>query len=243
MILYVNGDSHSAGCEAVHPSGFLGDNDKYYKPGMYDPVWKDEIIWAPYPDNLEVSYGNLIAKKLNATLHCHARSAGSNDRVMRTTKEYLQDNKPDLIIIGWSTWEREEWYNKDDNTWYQVNGSGIDSVPKEWEQRYKEFIINIDWLQKTIEAHQKIWEFHGFLTYKKIPHLFFNCDLTLSAIPEKNLPMYEWHHSYIDPYSTTFSYANYLQSIGCKPNKYLHFGPDGHAKWAEFLFPYLTRIM
>lgn len=243
MLLYINGDSHSAGCEAVHPAGFLGDNSRYYRDGIQDPVWKDEIIWSPYPDNLKVSYGQVLADKLDAELHCHARSAGSNDRIIRTTREYLKDFRPDLIIIGWSTWEREEWYNEENNTWYQVNGSGIDSVPNKWKDRYKNFIANIDWDKKTAQAHEQIWNFHQELLNLQIPHLFFNSHLTFYPITYLNLPTYDWGVNHIDPYSETFSYTNYLSSLGCQSTKWLHFGPDGHAKWAEFLLPHLTKLI
>lgn len=243
MILYVNGDSHSAGCEAVHPAGFLGDDSKYYDPTVFDPLWKDEILWAPYPDNLNVSYGKKLSEHLNAELHCHARSAGSNDRILRTTREYLKDFTPDLIVIGWTTWEREEWYNDDDRTWYQVNGSGIDSVPEKWKDRYKEFIINIDWDSKIQDAHKKIWDLHQELKDLKIPHLFFNSHLTFSGLNYLNVPLYDWGPNYIDPYSESFSYTNYLKSHGCESTKWLHFGADGHEKWAEFLLPHLTQLL
>lgn len=239
MLLYINGDSHSAGCEAKHPAGFLCDDPKYYGVKITDEVWEDEIMWAPYPDNLKVSYGKKLAESLNATLHCHARSAGSNDRILRTTREYLKKFTPDLIIIGWSTWEREEWYNEDDGEWYQVNASGTDHVPKKWRDRYKEFVINIDWADKVQKAHDKIWTFHQELTELKIPHLFFNCDLTFADINNR----YDWGDNYLEPYSSEFSYGRYLINQGCKHNKSFHFKEDGHQKWAEFLLPYLQKLL
>lgn len=246
MILYVNGDSHSAACEAVHPAGFLGDDSRYYTKGMIDPVWKDEVEWAPYPDNLKISYGQLLADQLGAELHCHARSAGSNDRILRTTQEYLKDFTPDFVLIGWSTWEREEWYNQEDNTWYQVNGSGTDSVPKKWSQRYKEFVIGLTeetWHKKAVDTHNKIWMLHCKLEEQGIPHLFFNCHLVFnSELKNGMLTAYDWKDNYLEPYST-FNYIDYLITQGCKPNQSYHFGADGHKKWAEFLLPHLTRLL
>lgn len=242
MIIYVNGDSHSTGCEAVHSCCFLGDNSKYSSKDVPE-FWKDEAVWAPYPPNLKVSYGQLVADKFNATLHCHARAAGSNDRIIRTTQEYLNEYTPDLIIIGWSTWEREEWYNDEDQTWYQVNGSGTDSVPKKWLTRYKEFVSNLSWQDKIKDAHEKIWHFHNELKSKNIQHVFFNCDLTFHPLLQLNLPVYDWGKNYIEPYSDTFSYGKYLISQGCKHTKSYHFRSNGHAKWAEFLITYLTKLL
>lgn len=245
MILYVNGDSNSAGCEAVHPAGFISD-DSRYRLDLEHPFWKDEIAWSPYPDNLKASYGQKLADALGATLHCHARSAGSNDRIIRTTHQYLKEFKPDLIIIGWSTWEREEWYNEDDSIWYQVNGSGQDSVPTKWTERYKNFVINTfenpNWNNKILAEHEKIWNFHLYLNEINIPHYFFNCYLSFSnLLEEKLLEPYNWQNNYLDPYSTT--YFDYLKSHGCQPNKSYHFKEDGHTKWAEFLLPHLTKLL
>jgi hypothetical protein len=247
MILYVNGDSHSAGAEAVNPACFIVDNWKYnYNNDVKNSFefWKDEINWAPYPDNLNVSYGQILANRLGAQLHCHARSAGSNDRIIRTTYEYLNDHIPDFILIGWSTWEREEWYNDEDREWYQVNGSGIDSVPEKWTNRYKKYVTEIDWNTKLEEAHEKIWNFHQDLKNKSIPHLFFNCHLTFYDLLKNNKDCYkDWGPNYIFPYSETFSYGKYLIQAGINPNKWYHFGPDGHLKWADYLLPHLTALL
>ena len=45
--------------------------------------------------------------------------------------------KPDLVIIGWSTWEREEWLHE--GTYYQVTASGTDDVPPELHSKYKKW--------------------------------------------------------------------------------------------------------
>lgn len=247
MILYVNGDSHSGGCEAMSPDCFLEDNWPHYSKNI-DPtllaIWRDEIKCAPTPENINVSYGKIVADKLGAELHCHARAAGSNDRIIRTTREYLENFAPDLIIIGWSTWEREEWYNEENNTWYQVNASGTDHVPAKWKDRYKNFVINIDWPKKIKEAHEKIWALHQDLKNKNIPHLFFNCHLSLRGIRKyPDSIVKDWGFNYIHPYSLTFSYGEYLIKQGHDPTKCYHFGPDAHRKWAEFLLPWLTRLL
>lgn len=246
MILYVNGDSHSAAAEAVTPNGFIKDS-----PGSWNidfraakhPFWGNEYEWSPCPINLEVSYGNQLAKKLNATLHCHARCASSNSRIIRTTKEYLNKFTPDFIIIGWAGWEREEWYNHEDDTYYQVNASGADIVPKKWRYRYKDYIINVDWVQSSKFWHQKIWDFHNELLGLKIPHLFFNCHSTFQlASSDPDFYFYNWSDSYIQPYGK-FNYVDYLISQKCTHSPWLHFYADGHQKWAEFLLPHLTKLL
>ena len=87
MILYVNGDSHSAGT------------------GL----------------NVNESYPALLADYLNAQLINQSFSGASNQRILRTTREFLETTRPDVVVIGWSTWEREEWEHR--GNFYNVNSS------------------------------------------------------------------------------------------------------------------------
>ena len=97
MILYVNGDSHTAAAEAVNPHAFAEDDGALWNLGR-----------VPHPDNLAVSWGKVLADKLDAEFVCDAESAASNTRIMRTTRQWLLDNptayKDVLVIIQWSTW-------------------------------------------------------------------------------------------------------------------------------------------
>jgi hypothetical protein len=152
MILYVNGDSHTAAAEAVSSCCFAEDDGNYISLGR-----------RPHPANLEVSWGLQLAKLLNWEFYCDAESASSNDRIIRTTQEWVRNNYNKLdrvfMVIQWSTWEREEW-EYDGQTW-QVNASGIDQVPPELQTRYKQFVANVDWKTATQQAHNKIWHFHN----------------------------------------------------------------------------------
>ncbi len=226
MILYVNGDSHSAAAEAVNSYCFAQDDPLYYGLGR-----------VPHPDNERVSYGCNIANSLGAILHCDAESASSNSRIIRTTQDYLKDNKPDLLIIGWATWEREEWLY--DDVYWQVNGGGVGhDWPEEIKNRYKDYIINIDWNLCEQNAHREIFSFHQELLDLSIPHLFFNCYSDFHAQPKKN-----WRNCYINPYEQKFTYWQWLTDQGFKSNKSYHFGADAHRKWAEFLLPHLTKLL
>lgn len=226
MILYVNGDSHSAGAEAVNDYCFAEDDPLYWSLGR-----------LPHPDNERVSYGCLLANKLNALLYCDAESASSNDRIIRTTREYFKDNKPDIIVIGWSTWERQEWLYE--GRYWQVNAGGIGhDWPNYVKEKYKNYVLDLDWDIVTQAAHHKIYEFHLELESLQIPHLFFN---TFNYF--KNCKSLDWKNSFISPYDSNMTYYNWLAQNGYKSKPSYHYGPEAHAKWAEFLFPYLTRIM
>ena len=222
MIIYINGDSHAAAAECVNPHAFAEDDEFFYGLGR-----------KPHPDNLRASFGVELANQLYAILDCDAESASSNDRIIRTTREYLtRGARPDLIVIQWSTWEREEWLI--DGTYYQITASGIDDVPEEHQDRYKEFVMNVDWNKKTQEAHDKIWQFHEELS--DIPHVFFNGNNHFEKIKSRCI----WQNSYIDPYSASGTFDFVLKNQGfstVNPNSW-HFGPDAHCFWGNYLLQY-----
>jgi hypothetical protein len=228
MILYVNGDSHAAGAEAVNPHAFAEDDPALYYLGR-----------LPHPENLAVSWGKLLSLALTAGFQCEAESASSNARILRTARAWLKERnhsvEKKLVIIQWSTWEREEWlYN---GIYYQVNGSGIDQVPQEAQERYRNYVIGLDWRQKTQEAHNMIWTFHQELVAQNIPHVFFNGNNDFSSIVDRK----DWGVNYIGPYDPASTYHAQLQTAGIEtvmPDSY-HYGRDGHAWWFKYLLNYL----
>lgn len=227
MILYVNGDSHTAAAEAVNSYAFAEDDGRLAHLGR-----------LPHPDNLEVSWGRLLADTLKARFNCEAESAGSNDRILRTARAWADANEKDwyrtLMIIQWSTWEREEWLHK--GIYYQVNASGTDHVPQELQEQYRNYIIGLDWEQKTQDAHNKIWAFHQELEEKKIPHVFFNGNSDFSKISDRK----DWGVSYIGPYDPTQTFSAILTKNGHEtvaPNSW-HFGKTAHSFWTRFMLQY-----
>ena len=226
MIVYVNGDSHSAGSEAVNDYCFAQDDRAYYALGR-----------APHPDNERVSYGCNIANELYAILHCDAESASSNSRIMRTTRQYIRnEGTPDIIIIGWATWEREEWLH--DEVWWQVNAGGVgNDWPDTIKIQYQQYILDLDWAVAEQQAHENIYQFHQELTDLKIPHLFFNTFNHFNQAPK------DWGNNYLSPYDPNLTYYKWLTNQGFKSKPSYHFGADAHKKWAEFLLPHLTQLL
>lgn len=227
MILYVNGDSHTAAAEAMNLHAFAEDDSEYFYLGR-----------SPHPDNLRVSWGKQLSLALNAGFHCEAESASSNSRIIRTTTEWLSKyryNDSLLLIIQWSTWEREEWFHE--GVYYQVNASGVDYVPDALKDRYKEYIASIDWNICTQNWHDKIWEFHTKLTNQGIQHIFFNGNNDFSKITNKK----DWGTNYIGPYDPKLTFNNLIRARGIQtvaPNSW-HFGKDGHSYFHRFMLQYI----
>ena len=230
MILYVNGDSHSAGAEAVNQHCFAKDDTNYRHLGR-----------VPHPDNESVSYGALLADNLNLTLQCSAESGGSNTRIIRTTRDYLKNNPtPTAIIIGWATWEREEFLF--DNIYYQFSGGWqIEDWPKHVVDYYKQWAITCNPLNQVAYWHDEIFQFHKELLEANIPHLFFN---TYHSFNNSFITPVDWNNNYIDPYNHSSSYYYWLEGQGFKtvPNSF-HYRADAHRAWADFLLPHLTNIL
>jgi len=227
MILYANGCSHTAAAEAVVPAAFAVDDGR------------NGIDRRPHPLNLAASWCTQLAEQLGADLVCDAESASSNDRISRTTREWIANNSDQLhnvfMVIQWTTWEREEWLHR--GTWYQVNASGVDWVPKELQQRYRQFVVDIDWTVKTQECHEKIWALHIELQKLGIPHLFYNGHSTFSDIQNYQ----NWGTSYLEPYNRLGSYNAILQQNGHVPTKWYHFDAKGHCFWADYVLQYIKQ--
>ena len=222
-ILYVNGDSHTAAAEAVSPAAFAED-DGYPELGR-----------RPHPANLAVSWGRQLANKLGIELVCDAESAASNHRIIRTTRDWMQKLQPwqsAVAIIQWSTWEREEWLHNDE--YLQVGSSGLDWVPDELADRYRQFVIDVDWNQCQLHWHREIWQLHLELDAAKIPHVFFNGNTSFDRITQQ----LDWGTSYIAPY-LEFTYNQILRDRfdPVRADSW-HFGKDAHCFWAEFVLQY-----
>ena len=230
MIIYVNGDSHSAGAEAMNPHCFAEDDPMYQHLGR-----------KPHPDNLYVSYGCMVANNWYGILDCDAESASSNDRIIRTTEEYLKSNNPDIIIIGWATWEREEFLI--DGEWYQFTG-GIQGEPwpKHIMEQYKQWVVTANPADRADLWHNRIYDLHQQFKERKLAHLFFN---TYSAFNHSFITPKDWGDNYIDPYNQQGTFYHWLKAHGydtVNPNSY-HFGPDAHRAWAEYLINHLTKSL
>jgi hypothetical protein len=228
MMLYVNGDSHTAGAEAVNSYAFAEDDPALFYLGR-----------APHPDNLAMTWGKTLSLALRAGFRCNAESASSNARILRTTREWLSgggaDHPDQLVVIQWSTWEREEWSHN--GTYYQVGASGTDHVPQELQEKYRNYVIGTDWQSKTEQAHKDIWQFHNELKDQNIKHIFFNGNNDFSTITNQK----DWGVNYIGPYNPSQTYNAVIRSTGIDtvmPNSW-HFGRDGHSSFARFILNYI----
>lgn len=208
MILYVNGDSNSSGHELK---------------------------------NQNLSWPKLLSTYYNFRLINQSKAGTSNPRILRVTKDFIKQNYNNIqeyfIIIGWTSWEREEWlYN---GIYYDVNAGGHDVLPPELKDRYKDWVVeqNEDMRKyKSAELQEKIFKLHEELCSLKVKHLFFN-----GLMPFLHDTAVGWGKNYLEPYNNNLSYYWYLNRAGFVPTKNNHHLEDAQVAWADVLKNYIEN--
>lgn len=202
-MIYINGDSHSAGAELVQDYCFAEDDPRYIAYGR-----------RAHPEAIPLTFGYKIAQALNQPFFMDAESASSNARILRTTRQFVEQtqNKSKLFcIIGWTTWEREEWLVDDQHL--QVTASGTDSVPEHMVEDYKQWVLEQtpeECKRKQRVTKLEIDNLANIFNEQGIKYLFFHTD----------------------------DYAQYLMEQGYQTiNNGYHFGADAHTAWYKHLLP------
>ena len=66
----------------------------------------DSFTFGDELSNPKKAWPYIVGDKLGCEVHNLARNGASNDYIMLTTVNYLENNKPEYIIIGWTTENR-----------------------------------------------------------------------------------------------------------------------------------------
>lgn len=101
MILYINGDEHSAAAEAATPYIDAEEN--------FDLWWMGE---APNPENVKVSFGNVLSHVLKARLTIEAKRGQTNEQIIAATKKFFGANagrEQCVAIIAMPTIDLEQF--------------------------------------------------------------------------------------------------------------------------------------
>ena len=206
MILYANGCSITVGDE-------ISDDDKICH---------------------RFSYSGLVANHFNYTLINQAQRGGSNNRIIRTSMDFLsnyinaESKEKIFVLIGWTSPERMEFYdiNKDEWINYMINNYHI---------KNKEFLgffdLYSEWFVSAKESINRYLNqvilFQSFLKLNKIPYLFLetinsgrNIDKWLTNFLEKFGINKKREHIY-DYFN---QYENFIKMIDFK--RFMDFGQN-----------------
>lgn len=210
MILYVNGDSHSAGTDLTDPS----------------KAWPQ-----------------VLADRLGFQLVNESKAGASNDRILRTASDYLShvDRRNVFAIIGWTSWEREEWQLG--RLYYDVNAGGHDTMPAELVEKYKDWVTKQgpdEQSRKSKHTQDQLHRLHRSFKDRYLRHLFFNAVMPFqhNLIDPVKL---DWHGNYLGPYENDLSYYWYLKNHGWKHTANNHYTEEAQAVWADVLYNYIQE--
>jgi hypothetical protein len=230
-VLYVNGDGHSSAAYANSDFGWASEDYRYSYRAL-----------QPHPDNLLVSYGSILGGIVKARVFCEAEIRCSNWRIARTTRDWLKNPQMEevIVIIGWTSWDREEWEYEGGR--YQVGLTGDDPMPLSLKEKYREWVLSgaSRRQENQDKNHDLIWDLHQELNTSGVKHLFFNSCSAFDLIEDQR----DWQGCYIDPYEVDQTYLNVLESKGCqRAGDTGFYRENGHFVWAQYLLPYLVRLL
>ena len=187
------------------------------------------------------SWPNQLAGLLGADLINYSLSGASNQRMIRTTREWLSSidvQKKHFVIIGWSSWEREEWYHN--QQFYQVNAGGHSRLPRELKDRYMKYVSQLDnngYVNAAKDTEEEIYQLAEDLQYYQVEYLFFNSFMQISETLKNN----RWDYRYMTPFSNELNYFTYLEQAGHLPESGRHFKDVAQTTWAQVVFQYIKK--
>ena len=192
-----------------------------------------------------------LAKKLNMEDINLSSEGASNDRILRTTIEWLKENKDKfsdvLVVIGWTQMTRTEFFNDVVGKWENQNflsfGDGSEDLRSEsfYEGQSKHM------LQHTKLSPNDVW-WRVYLKY------FFSMEQRYNSFFNSILYSQSIFKSFGIDYIYFASFDNELEKISFQDlidEKYIirdnmimidfsdengHPGIKSHKKWADFLF-------
>jgi hypothetical protein len=130
---------------------------------------------------------------------------------------------------------------------WEINQIGVGiPVPEVYQERYNHYVKNVqsDGHCRMVQSaywHNKIFNIHKLLEYKKIPHLFFN------AFDEFILPgevaQLDWNNVFLTPYSKELIYTEWCQRQGYKEITpgWKHYESAAHTQWANVMHNHITK--
>ncbi|MDC3304978.1 hypothetical protein OAV13_00490 [bacterium] len=235
MILIANGCSHTAGAEIEEP--LQGE--------CYDKAWPKKLA-----DSLAFKHVNL------------AISGASDDRVVRTTLEYISKLKKShkfnprkiFVAINWPGLHRTELYQTSDEEpgfwddgWMPMVIGNEETYKTQCSQSafafYKTWVIRQNNHQATIKFYSNILLLQNLLIANNIKYLFWNSSMT---VPD-NFPHYlnEINHKrFPHILEKEKCFTEMLELNGFKHSlfaKWGHYGEDAQEWFADFLKTYITK--
>jgi hypothetical protein len=268
--LYINGCSWSAGdeieCDALFEEYLKKNNLSFMKGDKRKIISNDnehDLIDINKYYNL-FNYGSVIVNKLKIQNYINdALGGGSNERIVRKTTQFLFNYPKDklkdlLVIIGWTSFDRNEIFLKKYKRWerFNPNHEFIDTLeyPSEYTDLEIKFLNNYheDYVLKIHSEYERITTLYqqkyllsNLLDNLNVKYLFFDVFAFERGFLYNN-PINEI--KYDNSFFWNDTHKNIISEITMnafmKTNNYpiapyLHPMIDGHKYWGEKIYEQL----
>ena len=214
----------------------------------------------------EYAWPHVLGNKFGLSVINNAEGAGSNQRVLRTTTDFVkslteEQRKETLVVIGWSTPERGEIYLSDEHVefpgWYKFNAAQKFSdqfhpsaiIPKDYVKKiddYQRMYVEYVHSQHAnlVNYFQQKYLLSNLLENLEIKYCFFN-SLPGIWVPEPELM--KFYNEQLASISTpnmvlSTEMHHYLREKQIKLSSCIHPMIDGHRVWAEYLETFIKNL-
>lgn len=236
MIIIANGCSHTAGAEI----------EAELQGECYHRAWPKKLA------NL------LDSKSKNLAI-----SGASDDRVVRTTIEYLgklknrSDYDPSkiFVVVSWPGLYRAEIYKNSDNErgfwdegWMPIVAGNEETYKEQCSKLaflyYKSWVIRQNHYQASTKFYSNVLLLQNILISNKIKYLFWNSCGTVSLNKHEHYHNELYHKRFPFILDKNKSYTDLLELNGFRHSPFAvwgHYGEDAQEWFADFLYRYITK--
>lgn len=252
MKLIVAGDSWTFGSEIRDP--LLDSSIKDWDPE--NDEYRSKRIWSTF-----------LGEKLNANEVINISYPGSsNDRIIRTTKQWLtknivqkEQNDDSLLIVGFTSPERKDFYYKDETTnnwitiWPLWSPDYRQPILKSFHKLYVNYMWNAE--EYTDRYVNQVLDLQNFCKVYNIKFLFFQ-----AFYQHKDLSIVKWNDAkfsipthtgikelwnlvddvrFMNKNKDTFSFHNFIMNNNhVDPLIDQHPSINSHKLWANEIYRY-----
>jgi hypothetical protein len=245
------GDSHVAGCEII-------DDHVLYQKFLIGDIPLSAVDEA----NKTRSFPNYVAKQLGIPCYNYSMSGGSNDRSMRLLPQALIDHPNSLVLFGYTSSDRVEFYypdkglflGRDDDDYLQCGMQWYNAaVSKNATGAGMTHPINDLFVEKMLRAKQKdytkttnqmFYAEHACKSFDSdIRHIFlfpelFKKDTEIAKrLNQKNIIRCQKNtkNGYLNSNTGYGNYQEWAEGRGYTKKEYGHYGQEVHDHFGQFI--------
>lgn len=237
MLLIANGCSHTAGAEI----------EEELQGECYEKAWPKKLA-----DSFGFKHKNL------------AISGASDDRVVRTTIEYISklkeapnyDPNKVFVVVSWPGLFRTELYQTQkeepgfwDDGWMPIVAGNEETYKSQCSKiaflYYKSWVVRQNHYQASIKFYSNVLLLQNILISNKIKYLFWNSCGTVSLNKLESYYNELYHKRFPFILEKEKSYTDILELHGFRHSpfaKWGHYGEDAQEWFADFLYKYIEKM-